>query len=147
MFSISRLFGAACVSTLLSLSAQAGQFTVEAGKSKPIKLSGNADSVVIGNPNIADVAVHDDRLLFVTGKSFGTTNLMIFDSKANTLFSSDIVVTANTETWVSVKRAGSNFTYDCAPACRPTMSAGDNMAHYENVAEQLLLQKQLNEDD
>ncbi|MEM9054538.1 MAG: pilus assembly protein N-terminal domain-containing protein [Pseudomonadota bacterium] len=146
MNSISKLAGAALVSALVSLSAQASSFTVEAGKSRAIKLSAKADSVVIGNPNIADVAVHDGKLMFVTGKSFGTTNLMIFDSQGNTLFSKDVVVTANTATWVSVKRAGSNFTYDCAPACRPTLSAGDDAAHYENVAEQLLLQKELNDE-
>ena len=132
---------------LVACAAQAGHITVEAGKAKAIKLNTNAESVIIGNPNIADVAVHDDKLLFVTGKSFGTTNLMIFDSKGNTIHSSDVVVTANTATWVSVKRAGANFTYDCAPACRPTLSAGYDSGHYDNVGEQLLMQKELNSDD
>ncbi|MFN3212662.1 MAG: pilus assembly protein N-terminal domain-containing protein [Henriciella sp.] len=132
---------------LVACAAHAGHVTVEAGKAKAIKLNVNAESVIIGNPNIADVAVHDDKLLFVTGKSFGTTNLMIFDADGNTIHSSDVVVTANATTWVSVKRAGDNFTYDCAPACRPTLSAGDNRAHYENVGEQLLMQKELNSDD
>jgi Flp pilus assembly secretin CpaC len=132
---------------LVACAAHAGHVTVEAGKAKAIKLNVNAESVIIGNPNIADVAVHDDKLLFVTGKSFGTTNLMIFDSDGNTIHSSDVVVTANTTTWVSVKRAGDNYTYDCSPACRPTLSAGDNRVHYENVGEQLLMQKELNSDD
>lgn len=130
----------------LACAAHAGHVTVEAGKAKAIKLSTSAESVIIGNPNIADVAVHDGKLLFVTGKSFGTTNLMIFDSDGNTIHSSDVVVTANTTTWVSVKRAGDNFTYDCAPSCRPTLSAGDNTVHYQSVGEQLLMQKELNSD-
>ena len=141
-FVISAGFAAA-----LSVAAHAAHVTVEAGKAKAIKLSTDAESVIIGNPNIADVAVHDGKLLFVTGKSFGTTNLMIFDAQGNTLHSSDVVVTANTTTWVSVKRAGENYTYDCSPACRPTLSAGDNALHYENVGEQLLMQKELNSDD
>ena len=132
---------------LVACAAHAGHVTVEAGKAKAIKLNTNAESVIIGNPNIADVAVHDDTLQFVTGKSFGTTNLMIFDAQGNTIHSSDVVVTANTTTWVSVKRAGDNFTYDCAPFCRPTLSAGDNRIHYENVGEQLLMQKELNSDE
>lgn len=135
------------IAALISSAAHAGHITVEAGKAKAIKLNTNAESVIIGNPNIADVAVHDDKLLFVTGKSFGTTNLMIFDSSGNTIHSSDVVVTANTATWVSVKRAGSNYTYDCSPSCRPTLSAGDDAEHYENVGEQLLLQKELNSDE
>ena len=145
--SFSKIAISAGLATAFSLAAHAGHVTVEAGKAKAIKLSETAESVIIGNPNIADVAVHNDKLLFVTGKSFGTTNLMIFDAEGNTIHSSDVVVTANTTTGGSIKRAGSNFTYDCAPACRPTLSAGDDSEHYENVGEQLLMQKELNSDD
>ncbi len=147
MTSLSKTVLAGGVAALMSLAAHAGHITVETGKAKAIKLNSNADSVIIGNPNIADVAVHDDTLLFVTGKSFGTTNLMIFDKEGNTLVSSDVVVTANTATWVSVKRAGDNFTYDCSPNCRPTLATGDQQRHYNNVGEQLLLQKELNSPD
>lgn len=147
MMSLTKFTISSCAAMVLACGAHAAQITVEAGKAKAIKLTTNADSVIIGNPNIADVAVHDDTLLFVTGKSYGTTNLMIFDVKGNTIHSSDIVVTANTATWVSIKRAGSNFTYDCAPNCRPTLSPGDDNAHYNGVGEQLLLQKELNSDD
>lgn len=135
-----------CVAAFMSCAASAGHITVETGKAKAIKLNVNADSVIIGNPNIADVAVHNDTLLFVTGKAYGTTNLMIFDNEGNTIHSSDVVVTLNTNTWVSVNRAGANFTYDCAPACRPTLSPGDNPAHFGIVAEQLAQQKELNGD-
>ena len=109
MISISKIAVSGCAAALVAFAAHAGQITVEAGKAKAVKLKANADSVIIGNPNVADVAVHDDKLLFVTGKSFGTTNLMIFDKDGNTLHSSDVVVTANTATWVSVKRAGANL--------------------------------------
>ena len=147
MMSLTKIALTSCAAALCSLAAQAGHITVEAGKAKAIKLNTNADSVIIGNPNIADVAVHDDTLLFVTGKSYGTTNLIIFDNQGNTIHSSDVIVTANTATWVSVKRAGDNFTYDCSPSCRPTLSPGDNDAHYQRVGEQLLLQKELNSDE
>lgn len=133
-----------CAAALISCAAHAGQITVETGKAKVLKLKTNADSVIIGNPNIADVAVHDDTLLFITGKSYGTTNLMIFDNQGNTIHSSDVVVTSNTKTWVSVTRAGSNFTYDCSPTCRPTLSPGDDPTHFGGVAEQLAQQQELN---
>lgn len=145
--SITKTALSGCAALLIACASHAGQITVEAGKAKAVKLNANADSVIIGNPNIADVAVHDDTLLFVTGKSFGTTNLMIFDKDGNTLVSQDVVVTANTATWVSVKRAGANYTYDCSPSCRPTLAAGDEQQHYANVGEQLLLQKELNSAD
>lgn len=146
MMSVTKTALSCCAAALLACAAHAAQITVETGKAKALKLKTNADSVIIGNPNIADVAVHDDTLLFVTGKSYGTTNLMIFDNEGNTIHSSDVVVTANTTSWVSINRAGSNFTYDCSPSCRPTLSPGDEQGHYSTVSEQLMLQKELNGD-
>ncbi|MEL6825675.1 MAG: pilus assembly protein N-terminal domain-containing protein [Pseudomonadota bacterium] len=133
-----------CVAALISCAAHAGHITIETGKAKALKLKTNADSVIIGNPNIADVAVHDDTLLFITGKAYGTTNLMIFDNEGNTIHSSDIVVTSNTTSWVSINRAGLNFTYDCSPTCRPTLSPGDDSEHFGTVAGQMQQQQELN---
>ncbi|MEM7330264.1 MAG: pilus assembly protein N-terminal domain-containing protein [Pseudomonadota bacterium] len=147
MTSLVKITLSCCAAALISCAAHAGHITVETGKAKALKLKTNADSVIIGNPNIADVAVHDDTLLFITGKSYGTTNLMIFDNEGNTIHSSDVVVTANTRSWVSINRAGLNYTYDCAPTCRPTLSPGDENAHYGTVAEQLMQQKELNGED
>lgn len=145
MMSLSKTALTCLIAIGMTGAAAAGQITVESGKTKPLKLKTNADSIVIGNPNIADVAVHNDTLLFVSGKSYGTTNLMIFDIEGNTILSSNVVVTANTSTWVSVNRAGANFTYDCAPRCRPTMSPGDDDGHFGSVAEQVQAQTELNE--
>jgi Flp pilus assembly secretin CpaC len=71
-FSLKAAFaGAAALS--LSSAAFADQIFVEASKSIPIRINGAASSIVIGNKNIADVAVHNEGLLFITGKSYGTT--------------------------------------------------------------------------
>lgn len=145
MMSFSKTALTFCIAISMSVAAHAGQITVEAGTAKALKLNARADSIVIGNPNVADVAVHNDQLLFISGKSYGTTNLMIFDVDGNTIHSSNVVVTANTATWVSVNRAGANFTYDCAPRCRPTMSPGDDDDHFGSVAEQVQAQSRLNE--
>lgn len=126
-----------CAALLMSASALAGQFTVESGKTKPLRLTGDAASIVIGNPNVADVAVHNGKLLFVSGKSFGTTNLIIFDKAGRTIYSADIVVTTNTANLVTVNRAGNNFSLDCAPSCKPTVSIGDNNDHFTMTAQQL----------
>lgn len=145
MLSITRSLSSLVLAVAFSAVAHAGQFTVEAGKTKPLKLKAEADSVVIGNPNVADVAVHDSKLLFISGKSFGTTNLIVFDKNAKTLFSADIVVTTNSANLVTVNRAGSNFTYDCAPECRPSPAIGDNEDHFGRVIGQMDQQKGLSE--
>ncbi len=141
----SKFLAAGLVAGLMAASAHAGHFTVETGKTKPLRLSTDAASVVIGNPNIADVAVHNGKLIFVSGKSFGTTNLMIFDKAGNTIYSSDIVVTTNTANLVTVNRAGNNYTYDCAPDCRSTLSVGDDPNQFNSVRNQIQQQAELSE--
>ncbi len=130
---------------ILAQAAIAGPLTVEANKTVPIKLRGSAASVVLGNQNVADVAVHDDHLLFLTGKSFGTTNLLVFDKAGNQIFSAEVVVTVNSSNLVSVNRAGANYTYDCAPECRAVTSTGDSPEHFNQTLDQQRGLKELNE--
>lgn len=134
---INKLTYSAAAAVLFTSAAQAGQFTIENGKTKPLRLSGDAASVVIGNPNVADVAVHNSNLLFVSGKSFGVTNLLVFDKAGKTLYEADVVVTTNTASVVSINRAGASYTYDCSPACRPTLAVGDDQGHFNQVREQV----------
>jgi len=136
-FSLKAAFaGAAALS--LSSAAFADQIFVEASKSIPVRINGAASSIVIGNKNIADVAVHNEGLLFITGKSYGTTNLMVFDKSGRQLFSSDVMVTTNSTNLVTINRAGQSFTYDCSPNCRGVLSVGDDPAHFGTLIDQQL---------
>lgn len=129
---------AAIMSLALAGIAQAQQLSVEASKTVPLRLTGSAASIVIGNKNIADVAVHDERLIFVTGKSYGTTNLMVFNKAGEEVYSAEVVVTANSSNLVTVNRAGLNQTYDCAPVCRSALTLGDDPAYFSNLIQQQL---------
>ena len=136
-FSLKAAF--ACAAALsLSSAAFADQIFVEASKSIPLRINGAASSIVIGNKNIADVAVHNEGLLFITGKSYGTTNLMVFDKSGRQLFSSDVMVTTNSTNLVTINRAGQSFTYDCSPNCRAVLSVGDDPAHFGTLIDQQL---------
>ncbi|MEM6535194.1 MAG: pilus assembly protein N-terminal domain-containing protein [Pseudomonadota bacterium] len=130
---------------LFAGAALAEQFVVEGGKAKPLRLPGDAANVSLGNQNIAEVAVIDRDLLLISGKSFGTTNLIVFDNEGSIIHSGDIVVTSETANLVTINRAGSDFTYNCSPECRRTLQLGDNSAHLGELVEQLELLKELNE--
>lgn len=145
MTSFQKLAALSVSALLLASSAVAGQFTVESGKTKPLRLNTDAASVVIGNPNIADVAVANGKLLFVSGKVFGTTNLLIFDAEGHTIYSADVVVTTNTANLVTVNRAGASYSYDCAPDCRAGLAVGDSDDHFQSVYNQMDQQKDLSE--
>jgi len=125
--------------------AQAQQLSVETSKSVPVRLSSAAASIVIGNKNIADVAVHSDNLLFVTGKSYGTTNLIVVDRNGREIYNTEVVVTSNSSSLVVVNRAGQPFSYDCAPVCRGAVNLGDSPAHFDALVQQQFQVQALNE--
>lgn len=130
------VLGAAAISFVSA--ASAGQIFVEASKTIPIELNGAASSIVIGNKNVADVAVHNEGLIFITGKSYGTTNLMVYDKSGRQIFSSDVMVTTNSTNLVTINRAGQSFTYDCSPNCRAVLSIGDSPDHFAALIDQQL---------
>lgn len=136
MSSLGKLAGITCAAFVMAGSAFAQQINVEANKSTPFRVNGKASSVVIGNPTVADVAVHSDNLLFITGRTSGTTNLLIFNEAGQQLYSGDVVVSSDTKTFLSVNRAGQNNTYDCAPRCNSVIAVGDDTAYFERVLEQ-----------
>ncbi|MBK8197286.1 MAG: pilus assembly protein N-terminal domain-containing protein [Acidobacteria bacterium] len=131
------------VALSFAAAASADQLFVETSKSIPVRINGDAASIVIGNKNIADVAVHNERLLFVTGKSYGTTNLIVFDKGGREIFNSDVMVTTNSTSLVTINRAGQSFTYDCSPNCKAVLSIGDDPDHFSALIDQQLQSQEL----
>ncbi|WP_300390691.1 pilus assembly protein N-terminal domain-containing protein [Henriciella sp.] len=132
-------------SLLTAAPAVAQQYSVESGMTRPVKLSKPAASVIIGNQNIADVAVADPQLVLLTGKSFGTTNLLVLDKDNNIIVSAEVMVTADTANMVTVSRGGSQYTYDCASDCRDAPVIGDDQQHFSKALNQAEQTKALTE--
>ncbi len=137
---------AALSASLLAFAAQAEGLSIEAGKSVPVRLTGSAASVVLGNKNIADVSVHDENLIFVTGKSHGSTNLMVFNREGDQIFATDVYVTTIVSGIVSVNRGGSVATLDCTPSCRAIISPGDDAQYFDALMKQQQDMKSLTDD-
>jgi Flp pilus assembly secretin CpaC len=137
---------AGAAAALAVSAAQAEALSIESGKSVPVRLSGSAASVVLGNKNIADVSVHDENLIFVTGKSHGTTNLMVFDRDGRQIYTNDVVVTTIVSGLVTVSRAGAVNTLDCTPSCRAVISPGDESTYFDVLMKQQQEMKSLTDD-
>lgn len=144
------IFAKACIS-LMGAGLLAGaafadhSITVEANKSKAMRLKGEAAAVVVGNPNFADVAVHDSRLIFVTGKALGQTNLLVFDKNGREIFNGDIIVKSGIQNTVNLVRAGEIRTHNCSPNCRGMLAVGDDHGRYTQLADQIETLKELSE--
>jgi Flp pilus assembly secretin CpaC len=83
----------ACAFAVLAAgSAGAQSFQLEVDQTQPLRFQRPVTGVVVGNASIADVIVHDANVLFVVGKSVGSTEILAVDAAGNTVFSGTIQV-------------------------------------------------------
>src|ERR671916_2410729 len=71
---------------------------------KVLRLPERTQTVVVGNPIIADITVQRNGVVVVTGKSYGVTNLIALDGAGAMLAESLVSVQATTESVVIVQR-------------------------------------------
>jgi pilus assembly protein CpaC len=77
----------------ISNGQRTGKLMIAVGKSETVLVSESFQDVVIGNPEIADMAPLTDRSLYVLGVAIGTTNLALYDSAGDLIAVIDIEVT------------------------------------------------------
>ena len=90
---------------------------VTMNQAKILKLSRPADTIVIGNPEIADASVQDASTVVLTGKGFGVTNLVIFDEAGAPIIDEQILVSRSTASTVRIYRRAMVQTLSCTPYC------------------------------
>ena len=102
--------------------AQSGSMNVEIDQAQRVQLRGPAGSVIVGNPEIADVTVVDANTLYITGKGYGVTEIVAVDTIGRTVFQSQIVVTAGSGSGrVRIWRGAQATEMACAASCSPSL--------------------------
>ena len=125
-----RLAAVALSAASLLVSAQAlatSGIEVVMNQAKIVKLARPADTIVIGNPEIADASVQDAMTIVLTGKGFGVTNLVVLDSDGAPIVDEQIFVSRSMANSVRVYRRASVQTLSCTPYCEGS---------YKSAAEQ-----------
>jgi len=125
----------ACVFAIAP-AASAREIRVALDQAFPVRLADAAEGVAVGNPSIAGVSVQNDHFLFVTGRSYGTTNLVVVGSGGRVLYSGRIVVAPDESGTVIVNRGGDTSRLECSPICRARPDIGDGQAS-QAVSEQI----------
>jgi Flp pilus assembly secretin CpaC len=90
---------------------------VQMNEAKIVKLARPADTIVVGNPAIADASVQDASTIVLTAKGFGVTNLVILDSEGNPIVDEQVTVIRQTQSSVRVYRRAEVQTLSCTPYC------------------------------
>ena len=98
-------------------SANEAAIEVVMNQAKIVKLAREADTIVIGNPEIADAAVQDATTIVLTGKGFGVTNLVVLDIDGQPIVDEQIMVSRQSASSVRIYRRANVQTLSCTPYC------------------------------
>ena len=133
------LVAAALVAAGVSQPAMAASNVVQVlvDQATLVRLDRSAAEIVVGNPSIADVSVQSGKVLVVTGKSFGETNLIVMDADGKVVANRQLIVQEPRTGFVTMYRGGARQTLHCAPYCTPPLVIGDTPDIFGAVASQI----------
>ena len=127
----------AALAAVLSLCAASAalavdKIEVELDNAKLLKLPPGTDTLVIGNPAIADVTIQRNQVMVVTAKSHGSTNMIALDNKGAIVSESRIVVILpKRPEQLTLLRGSAQETYSCNPECGSIIQLGDEDKYFK----------------
>jgi hypothetical protein len=121
--------------TLVAFAASAADtIVVRLDQARIERMPQNVATLVVGNPLIADISLQMGGLMVVTGKGYGTTNLLALDRNGNMLAERLIEVQGPSgDGVVIVHRGADRESYSCTPNCERRITLGDSPAYFETT--------------
>jgi hypothetical protein len=119
------------------LPARAETITVVVDQASVVKLPGQVATIVVGNPLIADASLQRGGILVVTGKGYGSTNLVALNRDGGVVMDKTVqVLGAGSKDLVTVYRGAERESLSCAPDCERRLTLGDSLAYFNSVLAQ-----------
>ena len=113
--------------TIRAQEQEADLLRVFMNHARVLRLDRPVSKVIVGNSNVADATVADPTTIVVTGRSFGTTNLVLLDSDGNAIADERVLVSIDEGNTVRVFRQTDRVILSCTPNC-------EQHAEFENAA-------------
>ncbi|MFT6656859.1 pilus assembly protein N-terminal domain-containing protein [Maritalea sp.] len=113
------------------------EISVMMNMARILRLPSAASTIVIGNPIIADATIQDPRTLVLTGKGYGSTNLIALDAVGNPIADLIINVSADGANLVTVFQGSAKTSISCAPNCQPMALGGDHPDYVKDIVDSL----------
>jgi len=82
-----------------------------------LKLDRPVSKVIVGNAQVADATVADPKTIVLTGRAFGTTNIILLDVDGNAIVDEQILVSIDEGNTVRVFRQTDRAVLSCTPNC------------------------------
>ncbi|MBN7807533.1 Flp pilus assembly protein, secretin CpaC [Agrobacterium rosae] len=122
MLSVSIARIAATLTVLIATSAPImaadnDMLRVSMNHARVLKLDRPVSKVIIGNSKVADATVADATTIVLTGRSFGTTNLVLLDAEGNAIVDERVLVSIDEGNTVRVFRQTARTVLSCTPNC------------------------------
>ncbi len=85
-----------------------------------------ASQIILGNPIIADITVRDDQYIFISGKSPGRTNMLVY-GRDGKIAEKYILAVRDPDVYLTVyKGTESKAHFDCEPLCQRVLRIEDS---------------------
>jgi Flp pilus assembly secretin CpaC len=97
--------------------AQEDMLRVSMNHARVLRLDRPVSKVIIGNSKVADATVADANTIVLTGRSYGTTNLVLLDADGNAIVDERILVSIDEGNTVRVFRQTERSVLSCTPNC------------------------------
>jgi len=98
-------------------SAEEDMLRVYMDHARVLKLDRAVSKVIVGNAKVADATVAYSKTIVLTGRSFGTTNIVLLDIDGNAILDQTILVSIDEGNTVRVYRQTDRSVLSCSPAC------------------------------
>ncbi|CCF00621.1 pilus assembly protein N-terminal domain-containing protein [Sinorhizobium fredii] len=95
---------------------------------RPLLLARQASTLIIGNPAIAQATLSDDKTVILTGKTPGSTNLIVMDADGTEVANIILDVVAAGGRLITVDGGSGRSTYSCTERCDPVQPSGETTA-------------------
>lgn len=133
-------FGSAVLGAALAVTASAAfandEISVVVDQAKLVKLPAKISTIVVGNPLIADVSLQAGGTMVVTGKGYGSTNVMALDRDGSIVVDRQIQVEGPRDKLVTVYRGVERESYSCTPVCQRRITLRDAQPYFNNALTQ-----------
>lgn len=114
---LSSAFTLLASSTLVSTAQSSELLRVFMNHARILKFEEPVSSVIVGNSEVADITVSDPTTVVLTGKSYGSTNLVVLNDAGEAVVDKRIVVSVDEENSVRIFRQVDRSVLSCAPIC------------------------------
>lgn len=101
--------------------------SIDKGNARIVRLVEPAETVIVGEPTIADVAVKDSRTLVLTGRTYGSTNLVVFNAAGEPIVDQPVIVSRQGKGSVRLYRRDDVEMMTCLPVCEKDTIGGETV--------------------